>query len=55
MDFGGVDIRIELNENSPYIIESSLPLQESGKGYTYYHWTACLMKIWFFQLIPKRK
>ncbi|NLX91454.1 MAG: hypothetical protein GXZ07_07685 [Firmicutes bacterium] len=32
MDFGGVDIRIELNENSPYIIESSLPLQESGKG-----------------------
>ena len=32
MSFGGMDIRIELNDNSPYIIESSLPLEEVGRG-----------------------
>lgn len=31
-DFGKLDIRIELNDHSPYIIESSLPLQEAGRG-----------------------
>ena len=30
--FGGIDIRIELNSESPYIIESSMPLREDNRG-----------------------
>ena len=32
MDFGTMDIQIELNSHSPHIIESSLPLVEAGGG-----------------------
>lgn len=32
MEFGGLDLRIELNDSYPYIIESSLPLEEAGRG-----------------------
>jgi hypothetical protein len=56
LDFGGVDIQIELNSACPYIIDSSIPLTQAEAGvYTAYPWRACPRRIWFFPHIPARR